>query len=259
MLRNAEKHSTRSVSVNSRMVEVCAPAALNEGYTFWATVENSSFPVIVPAGGVKTGQKWLMPLFEDSIVQRDGQWKDGIFSCFRFGLCHPHLCNAWLCPQIILGQILTRMRMTWLANSDISKSTCQTAIPKIMLCVLFVSLYEAFMGPPLVEDTSVTNGKLELYQNGYPFWHQVFYIAISLPMTIYGLILVVKLRSAIRAKYGIPTGFLGKMEDFCCVCFCNCCTVSQMARQTADYEDEPASCCSPNGMIREHSSLVQDV
>jgi hypothetical protein len=68
-------------------------------------------------------------------------------------------------------------------------------------------------------------------------------------MTIGGFMVVVKLRAAIRQQYDIPTGPLGRCEDLVCVCCCHCCVMSQMARQTADYDgDEPASCCSMNGI-----------
>jgi Cys-rich protein (TIGR01571 family) len=194
----------------------------------------------------------------DECVRHKGQWKDGSFACFRLGVFHPHLWNAWLCPQVLLGQVLTRMKMTWLANPAASKSTLRSTFRKIMVCLVVFSLYDALMAPPLVQFAVDENGELTIQQNEYQFWHQVFYVILSLPMTIYGLIVVVKLRAAIRAKYGIPTGRMGRMEDFCCVCCCNCCVISQMARQTADYDDEPASCCSPNGM-REASIQFSDI
>lgn len=206
-----------------------------------------------------------VPLLEEEFVPHKGQWKDGLCSCFRQGIFHPHVWNAWLCPQILLGQILTRMKMTWLvANSATQdKSSFRSTFRKIMFIVILLSLYDAFVTPPLIEFTVDENtGDLSFHQNEYPFWHQVFYVLISLPMTIYGLIIVVKLRSTIRSKYGIPTGRLGRIEDLCCVFCCNCCILSQMARQTADYDDEPASCCSPNGMRRSgasHNDLLTGV
>ena len=194
-------------------------------------------------------------IMQDDIILHRGQWKDGIFSCFRFGLLHPHLWNAWLCPQVLLGQILIRMKMTWLVGDAASKSAFpRNSFRKIMFFLIALSLYDAFVTPPLIELSVDENGDLSLHQNDYSFWHQVLYILISLPMTIYGLLVVVKLRSAIRAKYGIPTGRLGRMEDVCCVCCCNCCVISQMARQTAEYGEEPASCCSPSGLQQRESS-----
>ena len=78
-----------------------------------------------------------------------------------------------------------------------------------------------------------------------------------MPAMIYGIIVAVKLRTAIRVKYGIPTGNLGEMEDLCYVLFCNCCVMSQMARQTTDYTFGKASCCSVNGLLVTDSSQIE--
>jgi Cys-rich protein (TIGR01571 family) len=170
-----------------------------------------------------------------------------LFSCFRLGICHPTLCNAWLCPQVLLGQLLTRMKMNWLATPS-SKSSFQSTFRKIMALFLVFTLYDVFVAPPLFEVNVDEKGEISFTHNTNSFWHQVCYVLLSLPMTIYGIVVVMKLRATVRAKYGIPTGRLGRLEDFLCVCCCNCCVVAQMARQTADYEQEPAACCSPNGM-----------
>jgi Cys-rich protein (TIGR01571 family) len=183
-------------------------------------------------------------------VEHKRKWKDGLCSCFHFGFFHPTLWNAWLCPQVLLGQILMRMNMNWLATSSNSKEGFQKTFRKILIVLIIFSLYDAFMAPPLFELNLNEKGELMVSsRNEYP-WHQLFYVLLSLPMSIYGIVIVVKLRAAIREKYGIPNGRFGKMEDFFCICFCNCCAMAQMARQTADYDDEPAACCTPNGMRR---------
>jgi Cys-rich protein (TIGR01571 family) len=201
-----------------------------------------------------------------------GQWQDGIFSCFRHGLWHPHLWNAWLCPQILLGQLLVRTKTTRLvqnpfqkeelddnsvngADNDKHNSTTavsiQSAFRKIMILVVLLSLYDALVAPPLFDlQVDKDTGDIVFVRGtGFPVWHQILYVLLSLPMTIWGIMVVVRLRAAIRHKHNIPAGRLGRCEDFVCVCCCNCCVMSQMARQTADYDgDEPASCCSPNGI-----------
>lgn len=229
-------------------VNIEAPATLHEGYTFLATLEDSSFLVKVPPGGVVCGQMLKIQMPESFSLKGKGQWKDGLLSCFRFGIFHPHLCNAWLCPQILLGQILTRMKMTWLANPTNTKSSFQSTFQKAFILLIIFTLYDSFVAPPMIEFSVDENGVVIFQPRASQNWYQILYIILSVPMTVYGVMVVVKLRAAIRAKYGIPTGRLGKLEDFCCVCCCNCCVISQMARQTADYNDEPASCCSPNGM-----------
>jgi PLAC8 family len=44
-------------------------------------------------------------------------WKDGLFDCFKYGVCHPTVVNSLCCPQLLMGQILTRMNMTWNGNA----------------------------------------------------------------------------------------------------------------------------------------------
>ena len=211
-----------------------------------------------PASGVKAGQTLRVPLSSSLFSEQKGRWKDGLFSCFRFGLFHPHVWTAWLCPQILLGQILTRMKMTWLAKPAGAKSTLQSVTSKIFLCLVMFSIYDAFVAPPMFEVTVAENGEVIFHHNIQQRWHQVYYVLLSLPMSLYGVLMVVKLRAAIRSKYGIPTGRLGRLEDCCYVCCCNCCVMSQLARQTADYDDVPAAWCSPNGMKRSSAMLTDD-
>jgi Cys-rich protein (TIGR01571 family) len=256
-----------------------------------------------PSGGVESGQTLRVPLLlmdhcdedgdkcscivddDDAMARRQQQqqrWRDGLCACFRYGLCHPHMWNAWLCPQILLGQLLVRMNMTQRMvqnpfqnskdgdenNNNKSKNTVdndsssnnsssstaasiQSAFRKIMVLVILLSLYDALVAPPLFEvEMDEDTGEVSIVRGGgFPVWHQLLYLLLSFPMTVWGVMVVVRLRAAIRHKYRIPTGRLGPCEDFVCVCCCNCCVMGQMARQTADYDgDEPASCCSPNGI-----------
>merc|ERR1711862_159791 len=59
---------------------------------------------------------------------------------------------------------------------------------------------------------------------------------INAVFLFYTLYVAIKARKAIRERNGIPTKNCGSLEDCCCVYFCGCCTISQMARQTADYD-----------------------
>ena len=277
-----------------------------------------------------------------------GQWKDGLFSCLKYGICHPHIWNAWLCPQILMNQILQRMQIKlltsassastkkssassfrcWRPSSFVSlpsfvdnKQSITTAVslgrkegqqekPKknknrgnssirklFWILIIATIYYDAWMTPSIFENTLMTasindepqqhssgtvqskNQYLQQNSRGLQaidytttlssspssshsttktssrsnsnniFYHQLLYLLLSLPMTIYGLLVIVKLRIAVRFKYGIPTGRLGHLEDWIYAIFCNCCILSQMARQTADYDHkEPASCCTPNGI-----------
>jgi Cys-rich protein (TIGR01571 family) len=72
--------------------------------------------------------------------------------------------------------------------------------------------------------------------------------AIMLAFTLYMLVLVIRTRSLVREKYAIPEDHCTGCEDCCCGFFCGCCTISQMARHTADYDTYPATCCTTTGL-----------
>ena len=40
-------------------------------------------------------------------------WRDNIFACKRYGLLHPFLLYALCCPFVLLGQIMTRLKLDW--------------------------------------------------------------------------------------------------------------------------------------------------
>jgi len=122
---------------------------------------------------------------------------------------------------------------------------------KLFVFFLIISVYDAFLtASPLFEVTINEKGDMILQPKIQHQWHHVMYMFVSFPMTIYGIMMVARLRAAIRSKYGIPTGKLGRLEDCCYVSCCNCCVMTQMARQTADYDDEPAAWCTTTGMKR---------
>jgi Cys-rich protein (TIGR01571 family) len=206
---------------------------------------NFIFVVSQPPGGVQTGQTLRVPLLDSLTNNHKGQWKDGIFSCFRLGLCHPSVCNAWVCPQILLGQILTRLNMSWLATPSQGKSPQMAR--KLCALLVLVGVYELFLARPVLDGPIGETGQVFVRQSLLQTFSQVLYLLMSISSSLYGVLVVVKLRAMVRLEYGIPTGRLGSWEDVVYVCCCNCCVMSQLARQTADYDDTPASCCSPTG------------
>ena len=198
-----------------------------------------------PAGGIQMGQTLRVPLLESRTLKYKGKWKDGIFSCFRLGLCHPTVCNAWACPQILLGQILTRMKMSWLTTPSVGRSP--SAVRKCFALLVLVSVHDMLVAPPPIQLSGDSTGEVFLRQSNLQTLYQAIYVLLSVISTIYGVLVVVKLRAAVRLKYGIPTGRLGRLEDLVYVFCCNCCVMAQLARQTADYDSNPAMCCSPTG------------
>ena len=191
------------------------------------------------------GQTLRVPLLESRAEKHKGKWKDGIFSCFRLGMCHPTVCNALVCPQILLGQILTRMKMSWLAIPSVGRSP--SVVRKCFALIVLVSVHDILVAPPPIELSADDASAVFLRQNRLQMLYQATYLLMSFISTIYGVLVMVKLRAAVRMKYGIPTGRLGRLEDLVYVFCCNCCVMSQLARQTADYNTHPSMCCSPTG------------
>ena len=128
-------------------VQVIAPATLEAGYSFDAMYEGVTFRVIVPEGGVARGQRFIVPFVPTAVAVADpspssppppeggggdggggkrrrrggggnprGIWRDGLCDCCRFGPFHPHFLFALFLKPILMGQLLTRMKMTWIGR-----------------------------------------------------------------------------------------------------------------------------------------------
>jgi Cys-rich protein (TIGR01571 family) len=207
-----------------------------------------------PQGGVKEGQLIRVP-FQKDHFEETKRWKDGLFACFRYGIFHPSLWNALCCPELLLSQLLTRLNMTWLAEREERSSPTFRRIT-----FLFIALYlvDKLLSPPLSELKLDGRGGVSYEPSPSTMFKELFLFCLSIPMSIYSFIVLIKLRAAVRNKNGIRTGMFGHLEDFWCVCCCHCCIIAQMARQTADYEQEPASCCSKNGLRSRKYTQVDD-
>lgn len=118
---------------------------------------------------------------------------------------------------------------------------------KLCALLVLVGVYQLFLARPALDVALDENGHMFVRQSLLQTFSQVLYLLMSMSSALYGVLVVVKLRAMVRLEYRIPTGRLGKWEDLVYVCCCNCCVMSQLARQTADYDDTPASCCSPTG------------
>jgi Cys-rich protein (TIGR01571 family) len=81
---------------------------------------------------------------------------------------------------------------------------------------------------------------------------------VNISFTAYTIIAMMRARKHIRHKYRIPETYCHGCEDFCCAFWCGCCTVSQMARHTADYSTQTAEWCSKDGLQNnfERSTVV---
>lgn len=114
-----------------------------QGYTFDAEANGHSFKVTVPVGGVEEGQKFSVPFpagangYSGAAIPRAsvpvGHWKDGLCDCCQHGLIHPALWNACCCPMVLVGQIMHRLKLTWLGSEGTTAQTVATF--RILLCI----------------------------------------------------------------------------------------------------------------------------
>ena len=146
---------------------------------------------------------------------------------------------------------MQRLKLTWLANEGTIAQTAPTfrillgitigmqTLPRILL----------WFGAEFFTDQSGEP------TNMYFALMLVLYVLV-LSYVVFFITVVCKTRRHIRNRYGIPEQSCHGCEDCCCAYWCMCCTVSQMARHTADYETYAGLCCSETGLPGHTPSIV---
>jgi len=209
----------------TQLVEVEAPSNLPEGFKFNSVYEGVMFPVIVPAGGVVKGQKIVVP-FDPNVAATSTAgpaWKDSLCNCCTFGCIHPSIVNAAFCPLILLGQIMTRLQLDYLARPSSQEQWSQTYNTMVGLTVIY------FICALFFPDSD-------------------FFSLVNFLYTVFVIVTVVSVRQYLRARDGIPETNCVGCEDLCCGLCCACCSTSQMARQTANYDAQNAAFFTNDGI-----------
>mmetsp|Transcript_22508 Transcript_22508/g.51534 ORF Transcript_22508/g.51534 Transcript_22508/m.51534 type:complete len:333 (-) Transcript_22508:210-1208(-) len=258
---------TQETTLTQETVAVTAPANLPGGYTFVVQANGKRFPVRVPDGGVRNGEKITakVPVNEasgtDTFSQEGhtqlpskapiGRWKDGTFDCFLvFWQPIFWLSAFFLCHLVALGQVMTRLQLAWNGVPGTSDAVSKTF--KILVCAT-VSIFGSLL---LVLIMFPGNVQYEFSQNGMmqpeyylsPQYQHYRYISNAL-YYIFTAVILMKTRKYLRRRYGIPeTTCFKNMEDCVCSFFCQCCVISQMARHTADYDTYASRCCTSTGL-----------
>jgi len=130
-------------------------------------------------------------------------------------------CCRWT-NTLVHGQLLQRMGLDTFGSYDPpnSKDTCRNVT---IVWIVFVGL--------------------GLIGVGYLAWPFFF---------VWILLIGIRLRGAVRRKFDIPTQnchcFDGAMEDCCCMLFCNCCSIIQLARQTHNEQKYPYNFSDESGL-----------
>jgi Cys-rich protein (TIGR01571 family) len=168
-----------------------------------------------------------------------GKWKDSLFNCCSLGICHPSLLCSWCCNSIAMGQIISRVQLTWLGEiGPISRTNQSFGIIVILTICYFIYSFALFFASMSYANNITTDEPLLLHY--LRIGGTIFYTSWSI-YTLY------RIRQNVRIRYQIPEHYCRGCEDICCSVFCSCCTVAQLMRHTGEYETYPGVCCSKTG------------
>lgn len=201
-----------------------------------------------------------------------GGWSTSLWDCCRHGPCHPVLCNAACCPMILAAQVMTRLQLNPLG--DPSPSYRRTFGVVLLLVAAYWAL-SVWLAPsnPWNDDNDDeydddrndwdASGRVSVVPSSSSGWRTGLYNGLYVAFAVYTWYALTKLRAVVRLRHQIPAAseaVPGCVEDACVSFWCGCCSVAQLARQTASYRGEDddddeeegseASCCSPTGLRR---------
>jgi Cys-rich protein (TIGR01571 family) len=239
------------------LVDVVAPADLPGGYHFEAEIEGQRFLATVPPGGVQQGETFTCYMRELDSVAIDipvGDWKDGLRNMCELGWCHPVLWNAMFCPLVALGQIQTRVNLDFLGRPKFSELPYSNRFMMLTVIVFWIFTNVALF----VACNLKWSRGLELsVADGCAF------ALVNVMMLGFVVFVTQSTRSSVREKFMIRERRCYDLEDVCCATLCLPCTVGQMSRHTANYDDYEAVCCSktglPNGVrVNQEPAKVKD-
>ena len=231
-----------SAEIDVPMVDVVAPADLPAGYHFEAEIEGQRFLATVPPGGVQQGETFTCYMRELDSVAIDipvGYWKDGLCNFFKYGCCHPVVWHGLFCPLIGLGQIQQRTSLDFLGRPRFGDEGISN---RVMMLVVVV-----FWAATNVGIFAACNLK---WFNGMELSMADASAILLINVAMFGFVVFVtqSTRSSLREKFMIREERCFDLEDLCCATMCLSCTVCQMARHTANYDDYEAVCCSKTGL-----------
>jgi Cys-rich protein (TIGR01571 family) len=224
------------------MVDVIAPANLPGGYHFEAEIQGRRFLATVPAGGVHKGETF-------SCVMRDletvgvgtpvGRWRDRLCDCGIYGLCHALVCMTILCPLLALSQVMTRLNYDFLGRaSDVKRArTAWSTMWSILIFHVMMNglIYTAYCYK-WSENIPLSSADVAAV------------VLLNASLVVYAIYATLSTRASLREKYMIREHRFFDLEDCCCATFCMPCTICQMARHTAHYDNVDAVCCSATGL-----------
>jgi len=161
-----------------------------------------------------------------------GTWRTRLCSCCDV-LTQSTFWMGIFCTPVLMAQLVTRLGLTWNGRE----------------------------GPP--EQTYLSYNRIVL---GLVFVMSIYWIPFvgSVCVFIYYLLVIVYIGSHVRGymrqKYQIPstlpTRCGPRIDDFCMMLCCGCCSSIQMVRHTHDDKDYPGHACTTTGLEFDAPSIV---
>jgi len=194
-----------------------------------------------------------------------GVWSSGLCDFCAEGCCHASLCNAIFFPFVLMGQVLTRMKLSLFGSPAIGYEYKRATCYWILITLGYIAIRFSLRSCPqtgiidaikdVFDDDEVrkdlhdvdkkmkhTYGK-NCSNDNYKTLRTINIIWFFLTMFV-----LIKLRRKVRQVYKISQSC--PCEDCFYSAFFSCCTVSQLARQTADYQQQRAYCCTDTGLAK---------
>ncbi|KAL3798701.1 hypothetical protein HJC23_004452 [Cyclotella cryptica] len=238
-------------AVANSFLEVVAPATLPEGYIFEAEVDGKTITVTVPKGGVEEGEKFSIPLDPESDAYLGTSVPHSSIPVGHWKVSVHNYCDLLSFVKVLLGQVMHRLKLTWLANEGGSAAQTESTF-RILFWIGIVSWIVSNSLP--YAPSSFIEEK-DQATDAFYMGHFIVNIAL-LVVAAFRISLICKTREHIRNKYKIPSQQCHGCEDLCCAFWCSCCTVAQMARHTGDYATYQGMCCSETGLPPHAPSIV---
>lgn len=195
---------------------------------------------IQPDGGVEEGQIFLAPLPVTFAGERlkapTGHWKDSFYDLCNAGACHSSLWCSLCCAQIAMGQVVSRMQLTWLGEPGTLYSTRKSF-------TVIVALVCSYM----IYSTALELASMPYAVGQGPAILPLLKFFGMFMFSVWSLYALCRTRENVRARYQIPEEYCKGCEDICCSIFCSCCAAAQLLRHTGEYEMHPGTCCTKTG------------
>lgn len=249
-----------TMSGQPKLIRVVAPTNLPGGYQIEVTTDSHNpitFTASVPPKGVKAGDVFLTPPPPGYVPPYPtteapvGRWKDGLCDLFNNGCCSAQAWMAICFPELAMGQVMHRFRLTWLGALVAPNERMNTF--KTVLAIV-VAYYVFDFAISLYLDSNLAEGEVP----DTPLLMTVAFVKdfVVMAFGIWRIYALCQTRKHVRTTYSIPENSCGGCEDCLCSTFCSCCTVAQIGRHTGEYEKYPSLCCNDTGLPNHAPNVV---